>query len=57
VTFFGYEWINPRLGKQIKDITLKAAEPSGSNENAIIMLGLSITENSRGEQSTGNERQ
>jgi hypothetical protein len=56
-TFFAYEWVNPRMGKVIKDVTLKAVNQSGSNENAIILLGLSVTENSKGEQAAGYERQ
>ena len=57
VTFFAFEWVNPRLGMEIKDVTLKAVNHPGGSQNTIIMLGLSITENLKAEQATGNERQ
>jgi hypothetical protein len=55
--FFAYEWVNPRMGKIVKEVTLKALNNKGTPENAIILIGLSVTENSKGEQATGNERQ
>jgi hypothetical protein len=55
--FFAYEWVNPRLGKVIKEVTLKAVNCTETNENSIILIGLSVTENSKGEQAKGEERQ
>jgi hypothetical protein len=55
VTFFAYEWINPRLGKVIREIRLKATSGfrGGSNDfnnsygpviasNAVILAALSM---------------
>lgn len=44
VTFFAYEWKNSRFGKQIKEINLKMVNYSINNENAIILLAISISE-------------
>ena len=55
--FFAYEWVNPRLGKVIKEVTLKAVNRTETNQNSIILIGLSVTENSKGEQSEGEEGQ
>jgi len=57
VTFFSYEWVNPRFGKLIKEVNLKSVNYSRNNENAIILLGISITENLKVEQVQGAERQ
>jgi hypothetical protein len=57
VTFFSYEWVNPRLGKQIKEINLKSANYGKNNENAIILLGISVAENSKKVAAKGTERQ
>jgi len=57
VTFFAFEWENPRFGKAITEINLKSANYGKNNENAIILLAISITENSKKAQSEGNERQ
>ena len=57
ITFFSYEWVNPRRGKQIKEINLKPVTYGKNNENAIILLGISIGENSRETGSKGTERQ
>lgn len=56
VTFFSYEWTNPRLGKIVKEIRLKSVKYGKNNENAIILLGLSVTEKKSAEASTGTER-
>lgn len=56
VNFFAFEWVNPRFGKVIKEINLRSADFI-KNENAIILLGLSITENTKVEASKGTERQ
>ncbi len=57
VTFFAFEWENPRFGKAITEINLKSVNYSENSENAIILLAISITENSKKAQSEGNERQ
>lgn len=57
VTFFSYEWVNTRPGKQIKEINLKSANYGKNNENAIILLGISVAENSKKVAARGTERQ
>ncbi len=57
VHFFVYEWENPRYGKVIKEINIKTAGFGIDDANAIILLGLSIAENSVKAQSKGTERQ
>ncbi|MGB2866949.1 MAG: glycoside hydrolase family 20 zincin-like fold domain-containing protein [Bacteroidota bacterium] len=42
ITFFSYEWRNPRFGEQIREINLKAVKYNKNNENGIILLGVSI---------------
>lgn len=56
VTFFSYEWVNPRLGKPVKEITLKSVKYGKNNENAIVLLGLSVTEKKSAEAARGTER-
>jgi hypothetical protein len=56
VTFFAYEWVNPRFGKPVKEVSLKAVKFGKNNENAIILLGLSVTEKKIAEASKGTER-
>lgn len=53
ITFFAYEWVNPRFGKVIKEVNLhgttgyQSAQPAGNpvtrpmQSNAIILAGLS----------------
>jgi hypothetical protein len=49
--FFAYEWVNPRMGKMIKHITLKGSKSfrNTSNkvipENAILLLAMNYTKN------------
>ena len=57
IAFFAFEWENPRFGKTISEINLCPVKFSGNNTNAIILLAVSITENSKKSQSKGNERQ
>jgi len=57
VHFFAFEWENPRYGKVIQEINLRAANLSRNNTNGIILLGLSIAENTVKIQSKGTERQ
>jgi hypothetical protein len=55
VTFFAYEWENPRFGNTIREINLRAVNFGRNNTNAIILLALSITENIKKVQSKGVE--
>ncbi len=57
VHFFAFEWENPRFGKTIKEINLKSVNFGKNNTNAIMLLGLSIAENTKKVQSKGTERQ
>lgn len=57
VTFFAFEWENTRLGKQIKEINLKSVKFNKNNENAIILLAVSVTEITKANESEGTERQ
>ena len=57
VTFFAFEWENPRFGKTIKEINLHAVNFSRNNTNAIILLAVSIAESLKKVESKGNERQ
>ena len=57
VNFFAFEWVNPRLGKTIKEVNLKSVDYGKNNDNAIILLGLSLTENTKDEAAKGTERQ
>ena len=57
VSFFAFEWENPRYGKVIKEINLRSAIFSRNDSNAIILLGLSVAENTVKNQSKGTERQ
>jgi hypothetical protein len=43
ITFFAFEWENKRFGVPIKEINLKPAKFNGKNENAIILLAMSIS--------------
>jgi hypothetical protein len=44
VTFFAYEWRNTRFGETIKEINLRTVNIKKKNENAIILLGVSVVE-------------
>jgi hypothetical protein len=44
VTFFAFEWRNTRFGEKIKQINLKTINYQKGNENAIILLGISVVE-------------
>jgi hypothetical protein len=56
VTFFSYEWVNPRPGKPVKEINLKSGRIGRHKENAIVLLGLSVTEKKLVESAKGTER-
>jgi len=55
VSFFACEWENTRPGKTIREIDLKTADYDGKNENAIILIAVSVTENPKLKNPTGNE--
>lgn len=57
VTFFAFEWENTRFGKQIKEINLKSVKYNKNNENAIILLAVSVTENKKAAETKGAEMQ
>jgi hypothetical protein len=57
VTFFAFEWENTRYGKQIKEINLKSVNYGKNNENAVILIGISVSENKKKTESKGTERQ
>jgi hypothetical protein len=57
VTFFSFEWKNPRFGKKIKEVNLRSVNYKKGNENAIILLAVSITENEKIINATGSEAQ
>jgi len=54
VTFFSYEWSNPRAGKKVKFINLKSSEGE-TGKNAIILLAISITETPAMAKAKGTE--
>jgi hypothetical protein len=56
VTFFAFEWQNVRFGKIIKQVNLKAVNTEKKNENAIILLAVSYTENTKVVEAKGTER-
>jgi hypothetical protein len=43
VTFFAYEWENPRYGVPVSEINIKSAKYVDGNENAVILLAVSIS--------------
>ncbi|HET6993414.1 MAG TPA: family 20 glycosylhydrolase [Chitinophagaceae bacterium] len=57
VTFFSFEWENPRFGKKIREIKIRPVEYKQGNENAIILLALNISENENGGRAKGTEAQ
>lgn len=57
ISFFSFEWQNPRFGKKIKEVTIKAAGGKKNNENAIILLALSVSETNPQENAKGTEAQ
>ena len=57
VTFFAFEWVNPRYGKKIKEITVRPVNYKKGDENAIILIALSIAENEKAGKARGTEAQ
>ena len=46
ITFFSYEWVNSRPGKNIRHVNLRSVD-NAKNENAIILLGISVSEGNK----------
>ena len=42
ISFFAFEWRNPRFGKKIKEVRLKTVNKS-KEENSVILLAVSVT--------------
>jgi hypothetical protein len=57
VTFFAFEWENSRFGKKIRKISLKSAEFTKDNQNAIVLLSLSVAEKKKATEAKGTEVQ
>jgi Glycosyl hydrolase family 20, catalytic domain/Glycosyl hydrolase family 20, domain 2 len=57
VTFFAFEWENPRYGIKINRINLKSVNYTKNNENAIILLAITVSEKSEGTRAKGSERE
>ena len=57
VTFFSFEWKNTRFGKKIKEVNLRSVNYKKENENAIILLAVSISENEKITNAKGSEAQ
>lgn len=57
ITFFSFEWKNTRFGKKIKEINLRSVDSKKGNENAIILLAVSISENKEITNAKGTEAQ
>jgi len=57
ISFFSFEWQNPRFGKKIKEVNVKMAEGKKNNKNAIILLAVSVSETNSQENARGTEAQ
>ena len=57
ITFFSFEWKNPRFGKKIKEVNLRSVNYKKGNENAVILLAVSISENENIVNAKGTEAQ
>jgi hypothetical protein len=57
ITFFSYEWQNPRFGKKIKEVNLKTIDRKKNDKNSIIVLAVSVSETKRQENAKGTEAQ
>jgi hypothetical protein len=55
VTFFAYEWENSRYGKKITQVNLKSVNYNRNNDNAIMLIAISVAENTKREQAKGTE--
>jgi hypothetical protein len=57
MTFFAFEWENARYGKKIKSINLKSVDQAKGNDNAVMLLALSVTERKKATEAKGAEAQ
>jgi hypothetical protein len=57
VTFFSYEWENPRYGKKITQINVRSVNDNKSDDNAIILLAISVSEKFEIAAAKGTERE
>ena len=57
VTFFSYEWENARYGEKIAAVNLKSVPYSKNNENAIILLAISVSDNNQKASAEGTEQE
>jgi len=57
ITFFSFEWKNPRYGKKIAEINLRSLNNKKSDDNAIILLAISVSENSEIAPALGTEKE
>lgn len=55
ITFYAFEWENKRYGKRIKEINLKSVNYTKNNENAIILLGITVSDNTQEAEAKGTE--
>ena len=55
VTFFSYEWKNPRFGKKIKEVNLRSIINKKADTNQVILLAVSISEDQKLETAKGTE--
>ncbi|HET7178197.1 MAG TPA: hypothetical protein VFI14_00665 [Chryseosolibacter sp.] len=56
VTFFCYEWLNPRLGKVVREVKLKSVARSDKGDNAIMVLAVSVATSTPSIPSTSSPR-
>lgn len=57
ITFFSFEWENTRFGKKVEGISLKSVKYSKNNENAIILLAVSTSDNTFKKAAEGTEKE
>ncbi|XOV91573.1 MAG: glycoside hydrolase family 20 zincin-like fold domain-containing protein [Bacteroidota bacterium] len=54
-TFFSFEWKNPRYGEKIQSINLKSVKASEDNQNAILLMAISVVSSDSVPNSIGVE--
>jgi len=57
ITFFSFEWKNPRFGKKIKEVNLHSINYKTKNGNSIILVAVSVAENKEITKAKGTEAQ
>jgi hypothetical protein len=57
VSFFSFEWTNPRYGKKIREIRLRSIDNENKKDNAVILLAVSISEDRILKKADGTEAQ